>query len=196
MGAQIDRMQVQSFWLEVPRRALERLPGELAPELSVRLLTHAAPEGELLELTPEAGASRLRFASVGEGVVALQEIHVQEDPDGAFFLHTLGALMVRFGGDLEAQVRVDGKAGPLRIVRGVTDYPGLSTHAAAAHLSQAAQDAGSGSQVEAGGGGEQSADPGSSAQLSAREEQELKELLESAQAHWAEYQRLKGRGQG
>jgi hypothetical protein len=196
-SARIERMQVHSFWLEVPRRALERLPGELAPELVLRLASVKVPGGELLELTPEQGGSRLRFAPVEDGVVGLQEIQIREDADGAFFLATLGALMVRYGGDLEAQVQgaQGAKPTPVRIVRGVTDYPGLSTHAAATHLAQAAHDAGG--TVGAGGQPPQGAAAGdASPPISAREEKELHELLSRAEAHWAEYQRLKGRRQG
>jgi hypothetical protein len=201
-GARIERMQVHSFWLEVPRRALERLPAEHAPELVLRLASVKVSGGELLELTPEQGGSRLRFAPVEDGVVGLQEIQIRDDADGAFFLATLGALMVRYGGDLEAQVQgaQGAKPTPVRIVRGVTDYPGLSTHAAANHLSQAAHDAGGavgagqppqGAAASSGGSSGESGPP-----VSAREEQELHELLDRAEAHWAEYQRLKGRRQG
>ncbi|HET9451984.1 MAG TPA: hypothetical protein VFO83_13930, partial [Aggregicoccus sp.] len=167
------------------------------------------PTGDLLELGAEGAPSLLRFAPVEEGVVALQEVLIHEDEEGAFFLATLGALMVRYGGDLEAQVS-DGEQGaarprPLRIVRGVTDYPGLSTRAAAAHLSQATHDAGSVADAGQGpGAGPQApgaANPGEGdsaarAQASALEEKELHELLDRAEAHWAEYQRLKGQRRG
>ena len=207
MGARIERMQVHSFWLEVPRRALERLPSDLAPELAVRLQPVKGPQGaELLELGAEGAASRLRFAPVEEGVVALQEVLIRDDEEGAFFLGTLGALMVRYGGDLEAQVSqgdAEPRGRPLRIVRGVTDYPGLSTRAAAAHLSQATHDAsalagpqGSEAQAPSGGGSGGGPDAAARAQASALEEKELHELLDRAEAHWAEYQRLKGQRQG
>ena len=204
MGARIERMQVHSFWLEVPRRALERLPGELAPELPLRLLrTHGPGGAELLELGVEGGPSLLRFAPVEDGVVALQEVLIREDPEGAFFLATLGALMVRYGGDLEAQVSggdAEPRGRPLRIVRGVTDYPGLSTRAAAAHLSQATHDASgladAGQAPGAGAQGPSGEDAGARARASAAEEKELHELLDRAEAHWAEYQRLKGQRRG
>jgi hypothetical protein len=208
MGARIERMQVHSFWLEVPRRALERLPSDLAPELAVRLQPVKGPQGaELLELSAEGAPSRLRFAPVEEGVVGLQEVLIREDAEGAFFLGTLGALMVRYGGDLEAQVSAGDedvrRSRPVRIVRGVTDYPGLSTRAAAAHLSQATHDAsalagpqGSEAQAPSGGGSGGGPDAAARAQASALEEKELHELLDRAEAHWAEYQRLKGQRQG
>ena len=211
--ARIERMQVHSFWLEVPRRALERLPAELAPELALRLTRGPKPgpgpgpeRGELLELAEERGGCLLRFVTVEPadvGVVALQEIQIRGDADGSFFLATLGAMMVRYGGDLEAQVQ--GGPGtrptPVHIVRGVTDYPGLSTHSAAAHLAQAADDAGAKDRAQApavsaapaASSGAEASGPTGGAGAQAQEEQELHELLGRAQAHWAEYQRLKGR---
>ncbi|MBF5044694.1 hypothetical protein FGE12_20000 [Aggregicoccus sp. 17bor-14] len=203
--ARIERMQVHSFWLEVPRRALERLPGELAPELALRLTRSPGPGGaELLELAEERGGCLLRFAPVepaDEGVVALREVQIREDADGSFFLATLGAMMVRYGGDLEAQVQggPGARPTPVHIVRGVTDYPGLSTHSAAAHLAQAADDAGAKDRAQApavsaapaASSGTEA--PGAAGGGAGQEEQEVHELLGRAQAHWAEYQRLKGR---
>ena len=167
------------------------------------------PGGELLELSAEGQPSWLRFQPVGEGVAALQEVLIRDDEEGAFFLATLGALMVRYGGDLEAQVSSapGARMSPLRIVRGVTDYPGLSTRAAATHLSQAAHDAGpqaGAAQAPGpgrpaageGGSGAEAPDAAARTQAAALEEKELHELLDRAEAHWAEYQRLKGQRQG
>jgi hypothetical protein len=118
------------------------------------------------------------------------EISISQDLQGHFFQKVLGALMVRFHGDLRARLVFDPRENrsqepwaEVSIERGRTSWPGLATQAAAVRLAHAAAEGGS---VGASGeGGEPAEEP-----LTA-EEEELSRLLARAEASWQEYQRLK-----
>lgn len=188
MGARIEVVEVLSFRLRVPRRALERLPGELASELGVRLVP--SEDGTLL-LGDEEGDSFLRFRLTGDAA-ELSEIAISHDEGGTFFQAVLGALMVRYAGDLRVRLVFDpsteGSGEPwaeVHIEKGRTSYPGLATQSAAANLSHAATQSGAMSPPEDEPGEEEADEPPSP------EDEELSRLLARAEAAWKEYQRLK-----
>lgn len=186
MGARIEVVEVLAFRLRVPRRALERLPLELEPEIALRL---APSEDGTLLLGQEEEDSFLRFRLSGDAA-ELREIAIANDEGGTFFQTVLGALMVRFGGDLRARlVFASTGGGPdapwaeVRIDKGRTNYPGLATQSAASNLSHAATQGGGLGRMD----DESAVDDGP---LSA-EDEELRLLLRKAAAAWQEYQRLK-----
>src|SRR5688572_27415030 len=134
MGSRIEAVEVLSFRLELPRLALERLPSELGSALPVRL--DREDDGTLI-LEQEGQESFLRFHLEGDGA-ELVEIFIAQDLKGAFFHKVLGALMVRFHGDLRARLVFDPRDGAaaepwaeVSIERGRTTWPGLATQAAA-----------------------------------------------------------------
>jgi hypothetical protein len=186
MGSSIETVEVLSFRLELPKVALERLPSELGPALRVRV--QRDEDGTLL-LEQDGRESFLRFHLEGDAA-ELVEICILQDAQGAFFQKVLGALMVRFHGDLRARLvfdpRENSSAEPwveVSVERGRTSWPGLASQSAAVRLSHAAAEGGS---VGASGeGGEPAEEP-----LSA-EEEELSRLLARADEAWQEYQRLK-----
>lgn len=186
MGARIETVEVLSYRLQLPKLALERLPAELGAALAVRL---EKDEDGTLVLEQPGQDSFLRFHLEGDAA-ELVEICVSQDPQGAFFQKVLGALMVRFQGDLRARVVFDPRESTsedpwveVSIERGRTNWPGLATQSAAVRLAHAAAEGGS---VGASGeGGEPTEEP-----LTA-EEEELSRLLARAETEWQEYQRLK-----
>lgn len=186
MGARIETVEVLSYRLQLPKLALERLPAELGAALTVRL---EKDEDGTLVLEQPGQDSFLRFHLEGDAA-ELVEICVSQDPQGAFFQKVLGALMVRFQGDLRARVVFDPRESTsedpwveVSIERGRTNWPGLATQSAAVRLAHAAAEGGS---VGASGeGGEPPEEP-----LTA-EEEELSRLLARAETEWQEYQRLK-----
>jgi hypothetical protein len=186
MGARIETVEVLSYRLQLPRLALERLPAELGSALAVRL---EKDEDGTLVLEQPGQDSFLRFHLEGDAA-ELVEICVSQDPQGAFFQKVLGALMVRFQGDLRARVVFDPRESSsqepwveVSVERGRTTWPGLATQSAAVRLAHAAAEGGS---VGASGeGGEPQEEP-----LTA-EEEELSRLLARAESEWQEYQRLK-----
>lgn len=186
MGARIETVEVLSYRLQLPKLALERLPAELGAALAVRL---EKDEDGTLVLEQPGQDSFLRFHLEGDAA-ELVEICVSQDPQGAFFQKVLGALMVRFQGDLRARVVFDPRESTsedpwveVSIERGRTNWPGLATQSAAVRLAHAAAEGGS---VGASGeGGEPPEEP-----LTA-EEEELSRLLARAETEWQEYQRLK-----
>lgn len=187
MGSRIETVEVLSYRLELPRLALERLPKELGPALPVRL---DRDEDGTLVVEQEGQDSFLRFHVEGDAA-ELVEICISQDTQGAFFQKVLGALMVRFHGDLRARLVFDPRENTAKdpwvevsVERGRTNWPGLATQSAAVRLSHAAAEGGS---VGASGeGGEQPPDEALTA-----EEEELSRLLARADAEWQEYQRLK-----
>lgn len=186
MGARIETVEVLSYRLQLPKLALDRLPAELGAALAVRL---EKDEDGTLVLEQPGQDSFLRFHLEGDAA-ELVEICVSQDPQGAFFQKVLGALMVRFQGDLRARVVFDPRESTsedpwveVSIERGRTNWPGLATQSAAVRLAHAAAEGGS---VGASGeGGEPPEEP-----LTA-EEEELSRLLARAETEWQEYQRLK-----
>lgn len=187
MGSRIETVEVLSFRLELPRLALERLPSELGSLLSVRL--ERDEDGTLVVEQPGQD-SFLRFHLEGDAA-ELVEICVSQDAQGAFFQKVLGALMVRFQGDLRARLVFDPRENTSKdpwvevsIEHGRTSWPGLATQSAAVRLAHAAAEGGS---VGASGeGGEQPPEEPLTA-----EEEELSRLLARAESEWQEYQRLK-----
>lgn len=185
MGARIEVVEVLSFRLQVPRRALERLPRELQAELSLRL---APSEDGSLVLGQEDEDSFLRFR-VDEDAAELTEICIANDEGGTFFQTVLGGLMVRYAGDLRVRLVFDPSApepgepwAEVRIDRGRTAYPGLATQSAASNLAHAANDGGAVSASE-----DEAADDAPPSP----EDLELMQLLRKAEDSWKEYQRLK-----
>jgi hypothetical protein len=177
MGSSIEAVEVLSFRLELPRLALERLPSELGTAL--RVLVQKDEDGTLL-VEHEGQENFLRFHLEGDSA-ELMEISIARDAQGNFFQKVLGALMVRFHGDLRARLVLDPRENPSKepwvevsVDRGRTNWPGLATQAAAVRLQHAS-----------GEGGEPPEEP-----LTA-EEEELSRLLSRAEAAWQEYQRLK-----
>jgi hypothetical protein len=186
MGSRIEAVEVLSFRLELPRLALERLPSEVGSVLPVRL--DREDDGTLL-LEQEGQESFLRFHLEGDGA-ELVEIFIAQDLKGAFFHKVLGALMVRFHGDLRARLVFDPRDGTadepwaeVSIERGRTSWPGLATQSAAVRLAHAAAEGGS---VGASGEGDSMEE-----QPLTPEEEELSRLLSRAEMAWQEYQRLK-----
>ncbi|WP_224364019.1 hypothetical protein [Hyalangium versicolor] len=187
MGSRIETVEVLSFRLELPRHALERLPGELGSAVPVRL---ERDEDGTLILEQQGQDSFLRFHLEADAA-ELVEICVSQDTQGAFFQKVLGALMVRFQGDLRARVVFDPRDNTSKepwvevsVENGRTSWPGLATQSAAVRLAHAAAEGGS---VGASGeGGEQPPEEPLTA-----EEEELSRLLARAESEWQEYQRLK-----
>jgi hypothetical protein len=187
MGSRIEAVEVLSFRLELPRLALERLPSELGSALPVRV---EKEEDGTLWVEHDGQESFLRFHLEGDGA-ELVEISIAHDQQGTFFQKVLGALMVRFHGDLRARLVFDPRESPTKepwaevsIERGRTSWPGLATQSAAVRLAHAAAEGGS---VGASGEG---GEPPSEEPLTP-EEEELSRLLARAESAWQEYQRLK-----
>ena len=187
MGSRIETVEVLSYRLELPRLALERLGAELGPALRIKVTRDE--DGTWL-VEQEGHESFLRFHLEAE-TAELVEICIAQDTQGTFFQKVLGALMLRFRGDLRARLVLDPRENPSRepwvevsIDQGRTSWPGLATQAAAVRLSHAATEGGS---VGAAGGG---AEPPAEMPLTA-EEEELSRLLVRADEAWQEYQRLK-----
>lgn len=187
MGARIEVVEVLSFRLRVPRRALDKLPAELKSELGLRL--SPSEDGTLL-LGQEDEDSFLRFRLTGDAA-ELSEIAIANDEGGTFFQAVLGSLMVRFAGDLRVRLVFDPEGtesgepwAEVRIEKGRTTYPGLATQAAAANLSHAASHGGSVGPSDDEAAADEDAPP-------SPEEEELAQLLRKADSAWQEYQRLK-----
>jgi hypothetical protein len=187
MGSRIETVEVLSYRLELPKLALERLAKELGPALPVRL---ARDEDGTLVVEQDGKDSFLRFHVEGDAA-ELVEICISQDSQGVFFQKVLGALMVRFHGDLRARLVFDPRENASKepwaevsIEQGRTSWPGLATQAAAVRLAHAAAEGGS-----VGASGEGSEQPPEEA-LTA-EEEELSRLLARADSAWQEYQRLK-----
>lgn len=184
MTPRIETAEILSFRLKVPRAELEALP-QAASISGIKLAL--AAEGTDLLLSVVEGDSSLRFRSIGSDVV-LTEIQLQADTRGLFFQRVLGPLMVRFTGDLHcrlvwnnAERNSHGDFAEVKIARGSTTYPGLSASPFASPTVGAEGVEGAGPEGEA-----EDAPP-------TPEELEVKSLLEKAQKHWAEYQKLKNK---
>jgi hypothetical protein len=186
MGSRIEAVELLSFRLELPRLVLERLPSELGSSVAVKV---EREEDGALVVEHTGHESFLRFHIEGEGA-ELVEISITQDPQGAFFQKVLGALMVRFHGDLRARLVFDPRENTsqdpwveVSIERGRTTWPGLATQSAAVRLAHAAAEGGS--VGTSGEGGEPAEEP------LTPEEEELSRLLARAESAWQEYQRLK-----
>lgn len=187
MGAHIETVEVLSFRLELPKLALERLGPEVGSTVPVRV---ARDEDGTILVEQEGHDSYLRFHVEGDAA-ELVEISISQDAHGAFFQKVLGALMVRFHGDLRARLVFDPRENPseepwveVSVERGRTTWPGLATQSAAVRLAHAASEGGSVGTSSEGGA------PAAEEPLTP-EEEELSRLLARAEAAWQEYQRLK-----
>lgn len=180
--AGIELVEVRSFRLEVPRLVVERLPQELAHELELEL----EREPDELVVAHAGGESFLRFRARGPDRAQLTEVSIARDAGGRFFHAVLGPLLLRYAGDLKARLIFDPReatAEPwceVRVVGGLTAYPGLATHGAAHRLAAAVAEAGP---------------PGPTA-AHAEDADEVERLLERARAAWRVYLALKARRGG
>lgn len=179
MTPRIESAEVVTFRLKVPRTELEALP-QAAAIAGIKLAL-AVEEKDLI-LSVVEGDSLLRFRSIGADVV-LTEVELKNDARGLFFHKVLGTLMVRFGGDLHvrlvwntAERNSHGSHAEVKIARGSTTYPGLGSSPFASLGSE---------------GGVEGSPEDEAAHEPTPEELEVKKLLEKAQNHWAEYQKLK-----
>lgn len=182
MSHRIETAEILSFRLRVPPDELRLLSSQLKGAMQLSLDTD---DGEYV-VAPQGGESFLRFRPFGAEAV-LTEIHLSNDEQGVFFEEVLGALMVRYGGDLHVRLlwSTPGQDQPgfddVRISRGATSYPGLlRARGAGAPLSTDGTTAVDTSEPEA----ERPLTPF---------EKEISDLLTRARLHWAEYQRLKAR---
>jgi hypothetical protein len=194
MSLRIEVAEVVSFRLKVPRAVLQRLPQELEGEVPLSLTVE---EGELV-LSDADADSFLRFRPMGRDVV-LTDAAILNDVRGRFFRQVFGALVVRFGGDLEARLvwsdesrNADTAWTDVRVERGTTHFPGLSTAVSANRLAVAAS---ADSLFGAGGSPEAEGEPLGPDSPLAAEADEVALLLLRAEEAWLEYQRLKAQRQ-
>jgi hypothetical protein len=183
MAPRIDKAEVVSFRLEVPREALERLPDEVG---ALPILVEAQP-GRRIQVS--AASCRLAFVA-RDGLARLTEVELSNDERGLFFQRVLGPLVVQHQGDLHvklvwnvAERNSHGDFAEVRIQRGVTTYPGLS------HLKNV---------VEGKGAEEGAVEPVTLDPLETQpavEEDEIDRLLEEGRKYFEEYQRLKSKAQ-
>ncbi|MFZ5470363.1 MAG: hypothetical protein ACOZIN_13080 [Myxococcota bacterium] len=180
MKPRIETAEVLSFRLKVPPEEIRRLPQQVR-ELR---LTVDTDEGDFM-VSVEDADSYLRFRPIGAEAM-LTEIFLNNDERGHFFQNVLGALMVRFGGDLHIRLawntperNAHGDFTEVLIARGVTTYPGLTNL-----LSASPPTVGSEGQV---------AVEAEEVETTTPLEKEVRELLAKARADWDEYQRLKRR---
>jgi hypothetical protein len=193
MQARVEMAEVLSFRLKVPRSDLDRIPKLLGPELGIAIVQE---DGDLLVSMEEAD-SFLRFKPIGSEAI-LTEVAICNDERALFFQKVLGALMVRYFGDLhvrltwnEAARNADAEYAEVKIVRGATSFPGLAHPVRALPPAVSAGEAGgSGSAVPAGGEMEEPE------AVLPPELREIQELLAKAKGHWDEYHRLKAKKQG
>ncbi len=183
MSNRIESAQVLSFRLKVPAAELPRLPAMLAPDLSLSV----EEDGGDAVVSVADSDSYLRFRPIGPESV-LTEIFICNDVGGLFFKRVLAALMVRFGGDLHARLlwsgtaaREHGELDEVHIDRGKATEPALAGAAAVlAAEDEAAVEAEAVAEAD-------EPEPHSALDV------EVQRSLTQARAHWAEYQRLKGK---
>lgn len=185
MSPRIETAEVLSFRLKVPPGVLSRLPQELKDELALAV---EQEEGEVVVSAQESD-SYIRFRPIGSEAI-LTEVFLARDERGLFFQRVLGALMVRHGGDLHIRLTWNtpernshGDFAEVRITRGATTYPGLSSVLPALPSPMAAE--------ARQGQGIATAEDEAELESLSPQEREIQELLARARAHWAEYQRLK-----
>jgi hypothetical protein len=133
--------------------------------------------------------SYLRFRPIGSEAI-LTEIFLCNDDRGLFFERVLGALMVRHAGDLHLRItwntperNSQGEFAEVRIIRGATAYPSLAA-GREEHRAESPSPGGS-------GGGSVTLEENIPEPPLSALEKEVQELLDRAQRHWDEYQRLK-----
>jgi hypothetical protein len=192
MSVRIEVAELLSFRLKVPREALQRLPGELADEVP---LTLSVEDGELV-LSDADADSFLRFRPIGKDAI-LTDAAILNDTRGRFFRAVLGALLVRFAGDLDARLvwsdeeRNNNETwSQVRVERGATRFPGFAAAVSANRLATAA-----GADTVFGASA-QGSPPQAADEAASPEVEEVARLLERAAEAWAEYQRLKAQRLG
>ena len=182
MRPRLEVAELLSFRLRLPKEALDEVlspPGDTFLTLS--------REGPDLVLADSGADSFLRFKQVKEELV-LTDVALLNDPR-ARFLKVLAALMIRFEGDLEAQLvwsdaqrnTVEGWT-DLRVNRGQTEHPALAVPRLQNQLRQVPE------ALSPDGGGALFAEAEGPAP---DEAEEIARLLVRAEAAWSEYQRLK-----
>lgn len=171
MSTRIEVVELLSFKLSVPREILERLPEEL--DTACRLVVERE-DGELV-LAEKSGDSFVRFRENKEQV-GMSGALICNDLEGKFFREVLCALLMRYGGDIEARVMWNdpslNSAGDYAelSIKGGRVMPSAAARAASNVLRAAAPDL---------------------APPTPPELREIEELLDRADREWAEYQRLK-----
>ncbi|HLT31384.1 MAG TPA: hypothetical protein VK013_15205 [Myxococcaceae bacterium] len=183
MRPRLEVAELLSFRLRLPKEALDEVlspPGDT-------FLTLTREGGDLV-LADSGADSFLRFKQVKEELV-LTDVALLNDPR-ARFLKVLAALLIRFEGDLEAQLvwsdaqrnTVEGWT-DLRVHRGQTEHPALAVPRLQNQLRQVP---------------EALSPEGGAALFTESEEgpapdeaEEIARLLVRAEAAWSEYQRLK-----
>lgn len=112
--------------LEIPWAHFERLPGALGAILT------EAPDGAALLTLPEVPGCALRFV-VRDGAAHLVSAQIEGDVRGRFFQQVLGALLIEFRGDLDAEIRWAPRGGTSTVVvtQGETEDPLLASLVAA-----------------------------------------------------------------
>jgi len=162
--SRIIDLSVTRVRLVLPAAEFVRLPAAMGVTV-VR-------EGAEVRLTTEQPRCSLLFSIQGD-TATLTEVTVKDDVRGAFFQQVLGALLVEYQGDLDAEVEWNqpkGQKSRVWVEGGETDYPLLASLSAAR------------------------ADPlaeGVLEEKKPRDDSRVEAHLESARAAWQEYQRLK-----
>src|SRR3954468_5553665 len=90
-------------------------------------------EGDEVRLTTDQPRCALLFKAEGD-TATLTEATVKDDIRGAFFQQVLGALLIEYQGDLDAEVEWNqpkGQKSRVWVEGGVTDYPLLASLSAA-----------------------------------------------------------------
>lgn len=187
MRPRLEVAELLSFRLRLPQGALEQVlspPGDT-------FLSLTREEGDWV-LSDSGADSFLRFRPLQDELV-LTDLALLNDPR-ARFLQVLAMLLIRFQGDLEAQLvwsdaRRNGEASwtDLRVRQGRTQHPGLAVPRLQHQLSQV-PDAEALARNEVVGG---SLFADGDAPAAPDEAEEIAKLLVRAEAAWAEYQRLK-----
>jgi hypothetical protein len=183
MRPRLEVAELLSFRLRFPREALDEVlspPGDTFLTLT--------REGSDFVLADSGADSFLRFKQVKDELV-LTDVALLNDPR-ARFLKVLASLLIRFEGDLEAQLvwsdaqrnTVEGWT-ELRVNRGQTEHPALAVPRLQNQLRQVPEAL--------------SPDGGSDALFAEAEgpapdeAEEIARLLVRAEAAWSEYQRIK-----
>lgn len=181
MSTRIEVVELLSFKLVVPRETLEQLPKELDTEVK---LVVEREDGELV-LAEHKGDSFLRFREIKDQV-AMSGALICNDSEGRFFREVLCALLMRFGGDMDARIMWNDAA-----LNTAGDYAELRMRAGKPQpMRKVAQNV-----LRAAVEGDMpQAVPG----FNEKELLEIEKLLERADREWAEYKRLKAErlGQG
>ncbi len=193
MAARIDSAEVVSFRLKVPRLELDRMcQSPVGQELALELVED---ESGQLHLGPAHGDSFARFRPTGAEAL-LTEVYIARDANGEFLLRVLGALMVRFAGDLELRLTWNvpernrtADLTELQIARGLTEFPGIG------HVPTTEEEARAGAGGGAAGGAasrnELRAGAEEMAAIPSEEAEEIQRLLEKGREQFEEYLRLK-----